>query len=132
MIRRLFLMLLLSSLAACQTMQGGGTAGANMYDRAYLRANLKVGQTTPAEVEKMFGAPHYRQDEAEGPGMYSYDESRSNQSGLVSQALSAVGLGGNANMAATNAVDAQNRGRSLSIHFNKGRLSSYSVSESQR
>ncbi len=124
MTRRMLAVLLLSiPLAACQTLQGGGTGGEDKFSVAYTKTNLKPGVTTVDQVRQMYGKPDSAQEGPKGPSMWTYSSSNNATSDLLSSAMGAFGLG-----AASSIAGGAQDDRRLYIHFENYKVSDYSVS----
>lgn len=123
MLRKLFLTLgICMSLAACQTLSGGGS---DQYSAESLSQNLKVGVTTSQEVRNLYGKPDYTSDGPSGPSYWSY-RLDSGTNSMIQQAVGFIPVFGVSSVA-----DQLQENRSLHIHFENNRVSSYSLDNSQ-
>lgn len=122
MLRKVFLTAgFCMSLAACQTLSGGGN---DKYSTAALAKNLKVGATTSQEVRSLYGKPDYSSDGPSGPVYWRYNID-DNMNSLIDKAMGFLPIGG-----AEVATDQMKNDRSLHVHFEKNRVSSYSIDSS--
>lgn len=111
------------SLTACETM---GSAAGDKYSTAALRENLKVGVTTPEEVRALYGKPDYTVDGPNGPEYWAYNVDDDTNS-LISQAASFLPY-----IPGSSAAQSQvTQDRSLNVHFENNRLTSYSLSNTK-
>lgn len=125
MTRRMLAALLLSiPLAACQTLQGGGTGGEDKFTATYLQTHLKPGVTTVEQVRQLYGKPDTTQEGPRGPSMWTYSPSNKATSDLLSSAMGAFGLGAASSITGATQED----GRRLYIHFENHKVSDYSLS----
>ncbi|AUL48782.1 hypothetical protein BTL55_18760 [Bordetella trematum] len=120
MLRKIFLILgVCMSLTACETLSGGK---GDKFSTAALAQNLKVGVTTSEEVRSLYGKPESTSYGPSGPEYWRYDVD-SNTNSLIDQAMNLLPVGG------TSAVTEQvTSNRALHVHFEKNRVSSYSIS----
>lgn len=123
MLRKIFLTVgICMSLTACETLSGGGD---DKYSTAALAQNLKVGVTTSQEVRNIYGKPDYTSDGPSGPEYWAYDVDE-NTNSFIEQAMNFLPVGG------TGAVtDQVTNNRTLHVHFEKNRVSSYSLNNSK-
>jgi len=105
-------------LAACETTKGSSS---DIYSPAALKQNLKSGITTTEEVRKIYGTPDSTLEDANGPRMWTYDPSDSTANKAIQSAAQMLGFG-------TEASHLEDQ-RSLSVHFENNRVSSYSLSD---
>jgi|SRR5690606_24529439 len=127
MFRKLALLCILASLAACVSTNPNG--GEDRMSREYLERNLPAGKATKEDVTRLFGQPRYKSESSDRRDYWSYSESQINGNVFTKamEFMPNLGTIGNA------AVDSQKpkTDRDLSIHFNpNGTVRSYSVSGS--
>lgn len=122
MLRKIFLTVgICMSLTACETLSGGGD---DKYSTTALTQNLKIGVTTPQEVRNIYGKPDYTSEGPGGPEYWRYNVD-TNTNSLIDQAMSLLPVGG-----ASALTDPMKNNRNLHVHFEKNRVSSYSISGS--
>lgn len=126
MTRRMLAALLLSiPLAACQTLQGGGTGGEDKFTAAYLQTHLKPGVTTSEQVRQLYGKPDTTQEGPNGPSMWTYRPRNTANADLLSSAMGAFGLGAASSLTGAAPADSY----TLFIHFQNNKVSDYSLSQ---
>lgn len=109
------------SLSACQTTGSSG----EKFSPAFLKQNIKVGVTTPADIRKIYGTPDYTSEGPNGPSAWNYNADKSSNS-LLSKAASYIPVA-----STSTAVSNMKTSRTLTIFFDKNRVSSYSLSDSK-
>lgn len=122
MLRKTFLAVgICMSLTACETLSVGGN---DKYSTAALAQNLKIGVTTPQEVRNIYGKPDYTSDGPSGPTYWRYNVDEATNS-IINQAMNFLPVGG-----AGAVADQMANNRNLHVHFEKNRVSDYSISGS--
>ncbi|WP_341667255.1 hypothetical protein [Alcaligenes sp. SDU_A2] len=124
MTRRILVALLLSiPLTACQTLQGGGMGGEDKFTASYARTHLKEGVTSVEDVRRIYGPPHSVDEGPTGPTMWVYRPDENNPtSDLLSTAMNALGAGAISTAAPT-------KNRVFFVHFERNKVSSYSLQQ---
>jgi len=121
MLRKLIVALAIClPLTACETMRGGN---ADLFSNEALKKNLVVGKTTPEQVRTIYGTPDYTSEGPNGPSMWAYDADKTMTNTAISSAASMLGFG--------SAASTLSDKRSLSIFFERNRVSSYSISDTK-
>lgn len=105
-------------LTACETMKGGS---ADQYSPAAIKQNLVIGTTTSEQVRSIYGTPESTQEGPNGPSLWVYEAGSSSTADAIQSAANMLGFGS----AASQFSDERN----LYIHFERNRVSSYSLSD---
>lgn len=128
MVRILSVTVLAIGLSACQGVPGA-SPNLNAFDAAYLRQNIKEGQTTVADVRRMLGAPSGGEEGPRGPVYWSYREYEMTRGRdqLIQGAANAISF--NVGGAAHRGLGATSRSRLLMVNFTpNGKVEGYQLS----
>ncbi len=128
-------------MAACAQMPGGDSTGDNAkYDAAYMKQNLIPGKTTKEQVVAIYGSTSDKSARSDGSETwnYKYDpNSRVKDVGVASlwnrvQLPGMLGVAGNTfNGEVLDAANPRQAIRYLTMHFQRGILTDYSIHTSK-
>jgi hypothetical protein len=120
--KTLFALGICFALSGCETLSG---STGDKYSTTALRQNIKIGVTTSEDIRAMYGRPDYVVDGPNGPEFWSYEVDRGANS-MLQTAASFIPVFG-----ASAAADQVGDSRTLSISFEKNRVSSYNLSNTK-